>query len=105
MLISSTLFFQRTKIRLKFQDYTKPLQSHYNTVQAFLIIALLTFKLVNADLSKAENGQIFDIVTVLAFFNENATLHFVVSLPIARTVTLPIKKNRAFEYGLLTFKL
>ena len=65
-----------------------------------MIIALLTFKLVNADLSKAENGQIFDIVTVLAFFNENATLHFVVSLLIARTVTLPIKKmghlNMAF---------
>ena len=43
---------------------------------------------------------IFDIVTALAFFNENATLHFVVSLPNARTVILPIKKNRAFEHGL-----
>ena len=40
------------------------------------------------------------LVTALAFFNENATLHFVVSLPNARTVILPIKKNRAFEHGL-----
>ena len=47
-----------------------------------------------------DRSETSDIVTALAFFNENATLHFVVSLPNARTVILPIKKNRAFEHGL-----